>query len=554
MADLSKLPQPAAPCLPAGVTDQHGKDAFIVRFGTASKEAVVTGSVPHTPNTDLTKFPDGLGTYTKALKQASAGIVDTVTFDQFLKACGLKPGGPLGDFGNANIKTGGTRKLNGPLGAFALQLVGKDSRGFGDVIVLKPPALDSVDYAIELVELYWASLLRDVPFTKYAANSTAQAAANELSALVAAHSGKYAGPLDATGKVTPDLLFRGGFNAHPAYFAGETVGPYISQFCLLPTFLGRVPLDQKIRTLAAGKDFMTEPKVWENIQNGAAPTEVEVFDDHHRHVHTGRDTAAYTQVDELYQAYLIAYLVCSTLGISPNKGSPYSTSNPSMLRNQQAFGTFGGPDIAATLGAVARAAINAVWYQKWLVHLRHRPESGGGMVQLLKANLLNATDKAKLSNFDIVLNSAALNLSSVRNNGSYLLSQAFPEGSPTHPAYPTGHGTVAGACITVLKFFLDGGESINNPVVPSCDGLYLEAYAGPGQLTVNGELHKLAHNISFGHGIHAGIHWRSDTDYSLLLGEAIAISFLEDQMWTYEEDFDVSITMMDGTPHHFKNH
>jgi hypothetical protein len=32
--------------------------------------------------------------------------------------------------------------------------------------------------------------------------------------------------------------------------------------------------------------------------------------------------------------------------------------------------------------------------------------------------------------------------SSEANNG-YFLPQAFPEGSPTHPAYPTGHGTVA---------------------------------------------------------------------------------------------------------------
>jgi hypothetical protein len=547
MANLNKLPQPAVACLPAGVTDQHGKDAFIVRFGTETQEAVPTGSVAHTPNTDLTKFPDGLGTYTKALKQVSAGIVDPPTFDQFLMACGLKSGGPLGDFEHANIKLGGTRKLNGPLGAFALQLVGKDSREFGDAVVPTPPALDSVDYAIELVELYWASLLRDVPFTEYATNATAQAAARELSALVAAHPGKYAGPLEG-GKVTPDLLFRGGFNAKPTYFPGETDGPYISQFCLLPTFLGRVPIDQKIKTLAAGKDFMTTLGEWEDIQNGAAPSEVAVFDDHHRFVHTGRDTAAYTQADELYQAYLIADLVCSTLGIRANPQSPYVT-----FKNEQAFGTFGGPDITATLGAVARAAINAVWYQKWLVHLRHRPESGGGIVHLLKNNLLNAADAGQLAHFDIILNSAALNLSNIRN-GSFLLSQAFPEGSPTHPAYPTGHGTVAGACITVLKFFLDGGETIANPVVPSSDGLFLEPYVGPGNLTVNGELHKLAHNISFGHGIHAGIHWRSDTDYSLLLGEAVAISFLEDQMWTYEEDFDIAITKMDGTPHHFKNH
>src|SRR5262249_51256410 len=154
--------------LPAGTTDQHDKDEFIARFGTATKEAVPSGTVAHTPNTDLAHFPDGLGTYTKALKQTSPGIVDLPTFTQFLKACGIKPGGPLGDFEHPDIKLVGQKKLNGPLGAFALQLVGKDSRAFGDLVVQTPPALDSVDYAIELVELYWASLLRDVPFTEYA--------------------------------------------------------------------------------------------------------------------------------------------------------------------------------------------------------------------------------------------------------------------------------------------------------------------------------------------------------------------------------------------------
>jgi hypothetical protein len=146
------------------------------------------------------------------------------------------------------------------------------------------------------------------------------------------------------------------------------------------------------------------------------------------------------------------------------------------------------------------------------------------------------------------LDSAAVHFSHLRN-GSYLLSQAFPDGSPYHPAYPTGHGTVAGACITVLKFFFNGDARVSNPLVPSCDGLTLEPYNGSdaGQMTVNGELHKLAHNISFGHGIHAGIHWRSDTDYSILLGEAIALKFLQDQAWTYKENFEVDITKIDGT-------
>lgn len=546
MSNLNLLPQPASP--PPGVTDPQGKDAFVLRFGTATAEAVATNSTPHTPNTDLVNFPDGLGTYTKALKQASAGIPDPAVFDQFLKACGVKGGGPVADFENANIKLGGTAKLNGPRGAFAGQLVGKDSPGFGDATVPTPYALDSVAYAIELVELYWASLLRDVPFTDYGAHQDAQAAAQEMTSLAMAHPGKYDGPLDPTGKVTTDLLFRGGLNANPNAFAGETVGPYMSQFCLLPTFLGRVPLDQKIKTLKGGKDFMTTLAEWQNIQNGVKPSETEAFNNQHLYMHTGRDTAAYTQADELYQAYLIAYLVCGTQGVGPNPGSPYIG-----LTNEKAFGSFGGPDISATLGAVARAAINAVWYQKWSVHLRHRPESGGGIVQLLKDGTLNAADAAKLGNFDIVLNSHALNRSHARN-GSYLLSQAFPEGSPTHPAYPTGHGTVAGAAITVLKFFLDGGATVTNPMAPLSDGTGLVAYTGPGVLTVNGELHKLAHNISFGHGIHAGIHWRSDTDSSIVLGEAVAIQYLEDQIWTYKEDFEITITKVDGTTHTFRNH
>ena len=76
-----------------------------------------------------------------------------------------------------------------------------------------------------------------------------------------------------------------------------------------------------------------------------------------------------------------------------------------------------------------------------------------------------------------VLNSQAVQ-SSFNKYGDYFLSQAFPEGSPTHPAYPTGHGAVAGACITVLKFFFDGNFVIPNPVVPSSDGLSLVTLYG----------------------------------------------------------------------------
>jgi len=79
------------------------------------------------------------------------------------------------------------------------------------------------------------------------------------------------------------------------------------------------------------------------------------------------------------------------------------------------------------------------------------------------------------------------------------------------------------------------------------------APAGEAPLTVNGELNKLASNISFGHGIHAGIHWRSDTDTSIQLGEAVALSYLRDRVTTYNEKFTASLTKLDGSVATFSN-
>jgi hypothetical protein len=141
--------------------------------------------------------------------------------------------------------------------------------------------------------------------------------------------------------------------------------------------------------------------------------------------------------------------------------------------------------------------------------------------------------------------------------GSFLLPQAFPEGSPTHPCYPTGHGTVGGACITVLKFFFDGSHKIRpllqaagrDVAVPHSDGLSLDTYTGADRdsLDINGELNKLCWNISTGHGIHAGIHFRSSTFSSIVLGEQIALSCLRDRARSYNEPFTISITKLDGT-------
>jgi len=66
-------------------------------------------------------------------------------------------------------------------------------------------------------------------------------------------------------------------------------------------------------------------------------------------------------------------------------------------------------------------------------------------------------------------------------------------------------------------------------------------------MTVADELNKLANTVSFGHGIHAGIHWRTDTTSSVQLGEAVAISMLQDRAICYAEPFTISFQKIDGS-------
>jgi hypothetical protein len=300
---------------------------------------------------------------------------------------------------------------------------------------------------------------------------------------------------------------------------GEAVGPYISQFFITPTFFGQQPISQQQVTYQQSVDYLTDSSSWALIQNGGSTGLQNQNAPQLSCVHSGRDLSAWTHTDVLYQGYFVAFLVLNTIGAPANPGSPYSNS-----KTQVGFATFGGPYIAGMLGEVAYRALERSWFQKWFVHRRHRPESGGGIVHLTKTGQGSSINGSLNDN---VLNSQAVQ-SSFDKYGTYLLSQAFPEGSPTHPSYPTGHGVVAGACVTILKFFFDGNFVIPNPQVPTEDGLALVPYTGSdrNQITVNSELNKLAHNITFGHGIHAGIHWRSDSDVSMVLGEATAISFL----------------------------
>src|SRR5262249_43300762 len=520
---------------------QRAKASTDYRTSTAAAENIDVGVQPD--NGDGARFTDFSALHSKALLHDGLGVPNANSYLSFKRALTT---GLFSDFENIIVGTPGggpNSKLNGPQVALAFDLEGLDSHA---TVIPAAPSVASAITAAEQVEHYWGALLRDVPFAEYPKNSlVAQAVAdmNNLSFLRSSQNFEFPFP------VKPQNLFRGQIVAND----GNVRGPYVSQFMLQPTFLGVQPLGQQYRTFlpvgGGGSDFMTGVDEYQSIQNGG-PSGEPAFDPTFRFVRNGRDLSAYTRVDVLYQAYFVAFLVLAGIGTPPNPGNPYIGS-----RTEKAFATLGGPDAAGTLAEMATRALKAAWFHKWIKDLRMRPEEYGALVQ---ANLTRSTPfpQAAGALHPDVLHSASVPITN-STYGSFLLPQAFPEGSPTHPCYPTGHGTVGGACITVLKFFFDCTQKIRpllthagrEVVMPSTDGLSLNTYTGTDRddLDINGELNKLAYNISFGHGIHAGIHFRSSTYWSILLGEQVALSILRDRARSYNEPFTISITKFDGT-------
>jgi hypothetical protein len=229
--------------------------------------------------------------------------------------------------------------------------------------------------------------------------------------------------------------------------------------------------------------------------------------------------------------------------LAPGNKVPLNPGNPYLTSTNQGNGvTFGNQHILTLLNEVSIVALRACFYQKWFVHRHVRPEEYGGLVHDVLAGPANYPIHRDL------LNSQAVK-SVFSKYGTYLLPAAYPEGCPQHPSYPEAHGSVAGAGVTVLKAFFDETFVIPNPKVASDDGQSLLPYTGSdaGEITVGGELNKVANNVALGRDM-AAVHWRSDGFQSLLLGEAVAISILRDQHKTFNEPFEgFTFTKFDGT-------
>jgi hypothetical protein len=488
--------------------------AFRNRVRAATEEFRIP--VPRQVNNgDEARYPNRVGNFSKGLPHDDIGEVDPAAYNALLTA--VTSGDP-DDF--ERIPLGGTVKLANPQSGLAFELEGTDS---GQLTLPPAPRLDSAERAGEMVEDYWMALAREIPFSQYGSEPITTAAIAELNAL-----SDFRGP-KVDGRVTPATLFRGST-------AGDLIGPYISQFLFLPVKFGALSIAQKYETYPPGLDYLWDPELWLRCQNGQPPF-ASLDTSRTSFMKNGRDLGSYDHVDFAAQANVTAAFWLLQNGAPTNPGNPYRRSN-----NQNGSITFGNQHILSLLSEVYIAGLKAAFRQKWFVHRTLRPEEYGGLVH----NTLTHTAEYPLH--PEVLNSQAVSEIFSRH-GTYLLLHGDPEGCPQHPSYPAAHAVTAGAAVTALKAFFDESFVIRNPVVASDDGQSLMPYTGEDldQITVGGELNKVAYNVALGRDIE-GVHWRSDGFYGLQLGEAVAISVMRDQHHNFNEHFSgLTFTKFDGS-------
>jgi len=239
-------------------------------------------NLQHPNNQDENLYPNKIGNYSKGLPHNDDGTVVLSAYNALLQA--INSGQPA-DFDA--IPLGGTTGLTNPQSGLAFDLQGPD----GHALVQPPaPAFASRAQAAEISENYWMALLRDVPYSQYAANPIANAAAADLTLYGADFNAPRSG-----GAVTTATLFRG-------LTPGDAQGPYLSQFFYQDCNFGANKIEQKITTTVPGVNYMTDFATWLAVQRGIAQPS-NTFDPVPRYMRNGRDIGQWVHIDVLFQAY-----------------------------------------------------------------------------------------------------------------------------------------------------------------------------------------------------------------------------------------------------------
>lgn len=428
----------------------------------------------------------------------------------------------------AAIDVGGARKLVSPSTKNKISTEGLEAALTTTPL---PPEYTSLETAAEVAHCYWMAALRDEEFGTFEDHPDYDSGGTY----------SYVEDVDYIRNqgvdpawLTKDQPFRG-------TFPGSEKGPYLSQVLLQSARMGNVPIEPKVHPLP-DQDYNTDFGTLGNIMLGTRGGSAEPYGEAHggtadgttsEYISTPRHLAGLVRRNPSFQFYLRAALQLLDWGVPPRDSLPVGADG--VYGTLLQYNQFGGAGIIDLVARAAGNALDAAWYHKWN-HLRPRPEK-------YAANTID-DDYAELP--DLLEPGAPGNGLSVlkrqQDSGDYnglALPQAYHEGSPAHPAYPSGHSVVAGACITVLKAFFedatlenlipypDQGNQETNP-----NGGEPQAYSGSDELTVWGELNKLGDNIGVGR-IMAGVHYWSDHIYGFHLGEQVAFGTLN-HMFTHQ--------------------
>src|SRR5271157_1225011 len=183
-------------------SNTRANDSWNYRKSTAQNEKINVGVLPD--NGDAQRFTDFSGNWSKCLKHDGLGVPNAAAWQSLVYALQT---GRFSDFEKILVGNPGgtnfTATLNGPQGALAFDLEGRDSHATN--FIPPAPSVASAQTAAELVEHYWGALLRDVHFTDYPTSSLAAQAAADMNNLSFVKSSKNK---EIPYPVTPQNLFR----------------------------------------------------------------------------------------------------------------------------------------------------------------------------------------------------------------------------------------------------------------------------------------------------------------------------------------------------------
>lgn len=426
-------------------------------------------------------------------------------------------GWKIGDQESINsivLATGATRKLEGVAASLSFQMMGTDSTVYAIKNIF---SVDSDEAAFEQAEVYARSVARDIPFSQYSVDS-------KIGDLVLALNEYSEVSNTAHYPVNVSNIFRG-------TLPGDLIGPYISQFLIQDFSYSNIQVVQKFES----ENDHVLSKTWTNfidVQNGKVTGSIQKTNA--KYCYNGRVLGSKVHNDPLFAFYYNAAMICLQNGYKPSGFDHINTSD---------WTSGGGPSVFASLAHVALGALRMAWNSKFGQAMRIRPEVYAGRLEY--ASSITSEERNRIPGLSKIYNklkplikNEVLNQDSV---STLLLLNQYPEGSPTHPSLPAGHAVVAGACVTVLKAMLDLHDTSGNArswspnpaYEASQDGESRVLYTG-GNLTVIGELNKLASNVSYGRDF-AGVHVRIDGKSGINLGEQYAISYLQDVAKEYHE-------------------